>query len=446
MNVKLPTKKLIALLIAINVFHLAMWIYIAAQKIDFYEDEWFNFLESNNHQIESYGLTEGQIYTMDIAETLFAVDRSHRFDFSVPYGNVVYMGSSHPPLGRMLAHFANSFVPGVFSNWPGFILNFVALTLTAYSVFFTTREIWRDDMAALFVMAVFGTMYGVLNMAVYLYSYCILMMWAGWLVFWHLREKKNHGLLVLLAVLGGLTHYYFFVLLAMTALYYGIGLLVKKRWGEVWLYIGSMAIAAGLYLLIYPHVITQLTNEYDRAGQALKQLQGTNASPGISIFLSELCESVFRETRALILSILIILAAFVWFYVKHRTIPRETANRLLLVAVPASLFLLAIAKIAPIISDRFIAVIFPSAGIVFWGLLYQAMKQFLQKWGGYWLRRCCSFCYFLVFAALFFCLITVSRSNNPSMICMRHICRRITMSPCCMFMGVAPTFPSITTP
>jgi hypothetical protein len=379
---KLSAKKLATILLAINIYHLVLWTYIGTQKIDFYEDEWFNFRESNHYQNDTYGQFDGQVYLMDdIVKNLFAVGSSHRFDFSIPYDNVVYMGSSHPPLGRMLEHFAYSFVPGVFSNWPGLILNFVALTFTAYSVFFTARTIWRDDIAALFAMATFGTMYGVLNMAVYLYSYCLLMMWAGWLVFWHVREKKNHFLLVLLVVLGGLTHYYFFVLLAMTALCYGIGLIMRKKWGDAWLYVGSMAIAVGLYLIAYPHVFNQFVDKGQRTGQALRQLQAPGFRRALAEYLGELSESICRETSALILSVLAMLVAFAWFYIKHRKIPTEIAQKLLLVAAPALLTLLAIARIAPYITDRYIAVVFPSVGLVFWGLLYQTIKLFMKKWG-----------------------------------------------------------------
>jgi hypothetical protein len=186
---------------------------------------------------------------------------------------------------------------------------------------------------------------------------------------------------VLLVLLGALTHYYFFVLLAMTALCYGISLIIRKKWGNIWLYVGSLAIAAGLYLLTYPHVLGQIADENDRAGQAFKQLRAVGFGRAVIDYLGELSESVCRETRALILSTLAIFVAFVWFYVKHRRIPAETTRQLLLVAVPALLTLLTIARIAPSISDRYIAVIFPSMGIVFWGLLYQAIKLFMKKQG-----------------------------------------------------------------
>jgi hypothetical protein len=382
MTRKLAPKKLVFLLVAINIFHLALWAYLGTQKSDYHFDEYITFARSNNHIKPLHDYTEGQIYPMGIIEVWNAVDSSHRFDFSIPYGNGVATGGSHPPLYPMLVHLAYSFVPGHFSNWPALLLNFIALTLTAYSVFFLAREVWADDMAALFVMAVFGTIYGVVNMAVFFRMYCLLMMWAGWLVLWHVREKKNHLLLVPLVFCGALTHYYFFVLLFFTALYYGIGLIIRKKWGDIWLYIGSLAIAAGFYLLAaHPYLLRQFTNENDRAAEAFGQLFFGGLGQALAGYFTVLGEALCRETPVLILVLLTFPAAAIWLYLKRRKISREKTAKLLFIAVPALLYLLLIARISPYILDRYIAIIFPAAAVVFWGLFYQAARLLVEKRG-----------------------------------------------------------------
>jgi hypothetical protein len=368
-------KKQLTLLIAINIFHLALWAYIGTQKGDYHYDEYFTFIQSNNYYTHLYELADGQIYPMSVFEELGVVDRDHRFDFSIAYRSLPW------PSYLMLEHFAYSFIPGVASPWPGFIINFIALTLAAYSVFFITREIWKDDVAALFVMAVFGTMYGVVNMAVLIRMYCLLMMWAGGLVLWHLREKKNHLLLVPIVVLGAFTHYYFFVLLIFTAIYYGVGLLIRKKWGDIWLYGGAMAIAAGLYLLGNPQVFSAFTSEGNRASQAVEQAQTGGLDNSVASYTRLLFESLCAETPALLFGVLAIIAAFVWLCVKCHKLPAEKVKPLLFIAIPALLCFLIIARIAPYIVYRYISIVLPSLCVVFYGLLYQAVKLFGGKGG-----------------------------------------------------------------
>ncbi|MDR0220471.1 MAG: glycosyltransferase family 39 protein [Lachnospiraceae bacterium] len=376
MTNKLTTKKLVWLLIAVNIFHLALWTYIGAQKVDYHIDEYLTFGQANNYRAFAYTFTNGEVYPVDIIDAWRAVDSNHSFDFAIPFNSTAFEGDpSNPPFYLMLVHFVYSLVPDYFSNWPALVINFVALTLTAYSVFFIAREIWADDLAALFVMAVFGTMYGVVNMAVYLRTYCLLMLWAGLLVLWHLREKKNHLFLVLLAVFGGITHYYFFVLLAFTALYYGISLIIAKKWGAIWLYIGSMLIAAGLFLLAYPYAFSDYAYEYGRYAQ--KSADYVHFLRAISGYARVFFEGICRETPLFVLGLLAIIAAGVFFFIKRRQIPRAQTKQLLFIVVPALLYLLTIAKIAPYypnILEKYVSIILPSMGIAFWGLLYQSVK------------------------------------------------------------------------
>jgi hypothetical protein len=390
MTKTLIKKQLVGLPITINLFHLALWAYAATQKVGPDYDEYYSFVHANKYveptfrypdPIEPfYHLTDGQTYLMSDLEGWDAVDRECSFDFSIPYNNVVAMGSSHPPLYHILLHFTYSFFPKLSSIWPALIINFLALTLAAYSVFFIAREIWAYDMAALFAMTVFGTMYGVVNMAVFLRAYSITMMWAGWLVFWHLREKKNHLLLVPLVFFGAMSHFYFFVFLLLTAFYYGIGLLAKKKWGDVWLYIGSMLIAAGLYLLAFPYVFSQIADETDRVAQAFDQIQSSFGRFGRDLisFTDLLGESVCAETPLLLLGALALIAALAWHCVKRRKFPPEKAKPFLVVAIPALLSLFAIVRIAIHPAYKYISFLLPSMCIIFWGLLYQAIKL---AWG-----------------------------------------------------------------
>jgi hypothetical protein len=285
----------------------------------------------------------------------------------------------------MLVHFAYSFVAGSFSDWPALIINLIALTLAAYSVFFLVREIWEDDVAALFVMAVFGTMWGVINMAVFFRMYCLLMMWAGWLVFWHLRQKKNYFLLAPLVFLGALTHYYFFVLLVITALYYGIDLIIKRKWRDILLYIGSMAVAAVFYLLAtYPFIVAQFTSESDRAAQAFGQLRLSGFVGAVVAYVRLLSKSVCGDIPTLLLAVLAILAAGIWLGLKRQQIQKEIAVKLISIAVPALLYLLIVARIAPYTIDRYIAIILPALAVVFWGLFYQAFALLAQNGRAMW--------------------------------------------------------------
>ncbi|MDR0220848.1 MAG: hypothetical protein LBI54_05520 [Lachnospiraceae bacterium] len=383
---KLTNRKLAFCLIAVNIFHLALWTYIGTQKIDYHLDEYTTFVQANNYIRPHHDYNIGQVYPMGIVAAWNSVDGGHRFDFSIPYYSNAFGDDSHPPLYHMLVHFAYSLIPGHFSNWPALIINFIALTLTAYSVFFLARAVWADDGAALFVMAVFGTMWGVVNMAVFFRMYCLLMMWAGWLALWHLRaireggynpplrrQIKNYALLVALVFLGALTHYFFLVYLVFVALYYGIDLIVRKKWRAAGLYLGSLALAGGLYLLAFPYILSHFAITDDWAAAQL-QLDGFGRA--IASYIRLLVKNVCGDEPTLIISGLVVLAGGIWFFAKRRKVSREKVKMLAFITVPALLYLLAIARLALgyWVIDRYFAIILPAAAVVFWGLVYQAVK------------------------------------------------------------------------
>jgi hypothetical protein len=175
-----------------------------------------------------------------------------------------------------------------------------------------------------------------------------------------------------------------------------------------------MLVAAGLYMLLQltdPVKLNSLTSRDERLTQAAKQLQVGGINGALASYLSQLPESICRETPALIFGVLAILAAGICLFVKQRKFPAKQTEQLLFIAIPALAYVLVIARIAPSLEDRYISLVFLPLGIVFYGLLYQAMKFLATK---KWMRL-------LAVAVLSaFLLLGLRRTVYPPFYCYPH--------------------------
>lgn len=169
----------------------------------------------------------------------------------------------NPPLHSILLHTICSFFPDSFSWWYAYLINIPSLIMTMIFLYLLGRELTHSDSKALFICFLYGSLSGALSTFIYLRTYALLTALAVLYTLIHCRmynrsfQKPFRCLagILLLNIMGGLSHYYFLALVFCFAVIFSIYLLFTRRFKTFLFYAATMFLSAGIYLLIWPQAL-----------------------------------------------------------------------------------------------------------------------------------------------------------------------------------------------
>lgn len=163
---------------------------------------------------------------------------THAFNYGGVSWNMAH--DVHPPLHPWILHTISSIFKGRFSIWFSYLLNLPCFILNC----FLLMKIVKDETNSNLYMLLINLLYS-LN-SVFLYHFQLIRMYqllsTCSLLFLYvvLRILKNKGkqyinyiCLFIITILGGLTHYYFYVALGSLSLVLTIYLLINKRYKDL---------------------------------------------------------------------------------------------------------------------------------------------------------------------------------------------------------------------
>ena len=359
-----------------------------AMKANYHLDEYLTYVLANSSNGSKIQLQEGVAYTGDDAfMDYFTVQRGHEFDYATVWKN--QSEDVHPPLYYVFVHTISSFFPGSFSKWFGLAVNILFYILSGIFVYMISARLFRDRIKALIILIIWGTSAGILNTVVFIRMYMMVSFFILAAIYLHLDlyKRKRPGikfytLLFLTTVGGGLTHYYFVVFIFFTAFYYVIFLLVQKRFRDLLLYIVTYLLSAGTAILIFPSMIDQVFFGY--RGEAAFEAMESNSNFLNTIF--QYASIIISKTMGYSLIFFLILAAGILLIIRRfkisgikrgmRKIFRHPASAMFLVSI---MYFLVIARIAPYITDRYIAPIFGLVYIVVFTVLLKILCLLKMK-------------------------------------------------------------------
>lgn len=319
-------RKWLCVLTIIMMLQLFAASYFCIQKQGFHYDEYYSYYSSN----VTYGLVPTDREWKDTAEIIseFQVLEGRGFQ----YGLVKTMQSFdvHPPLYYMLLHTVCSFFPGKFSKWFGLGINLALFVVAFWLIAYLSYHIFRKNKnAVICVCLLFGFQPGVISGITFIRMYMLLTVWCLLITIWHLPfwEKKEslrnlsvkrRASLLLLVLLGFLTHYYFavflFFLAAYTCLYNWW--IEKDLKGSIGYGI-NVCLGMILAVLWYPASAKHIFRGY-RGEEAMGAFFDVkNTWERIRFFFGLMNESVFGGSLYVILGI-VLFCFLVTFYRKKR--------------------------------------------------------------------------------------------------------------------------------
>lgn len=228
-------KFLIRSLLIYIIFTFVM-IFLIISKKNFHIDEIASYGLSNSVGSISLSFEDGVKYgqkNLPYVDFLTVTSEEDRFNYKNVWENQSL--DVHPPLYYVLLHTICSFFPGTFNIFFAGTINIIFGLLTLYMIRKVIYTLFHDKNLVDISSLLFCITGGVLEAVSFLRMYMMTMFFVTWITYLfivfseveHITIKKWLKLVVV-TILGALTHYYFIVYLFFICLVYGGYLLYKK--------------------------------------------------------------------------------------------------------------------------------------------------------------------------------------------------------------------------
>lgn len=221
-------------IIAISISMIAAFIFCLAKR-SLFTDEAITFTLANyNTGFLTYD-THGW-YERDMWDA-FTV-RENAFNYSQVWWNQYF--DVHPPLYYYLLKTICSFFPYRFSIWFGLIINALFFFLDLVLIYTIVNRFTKNDLISALAVLLLGLNGQMLSYVIFIRMYMMSSFFvllfiyvATRIIFKDGNKYLNIIFLFLSVILGGLTHYQFYMLIASISLFIAIYLAIKKRWFDL---------------------------------------------------------------------------------------------------------------------------------------------------------------------------------------------------------------------
>ena len=288
---KIDSKYTIILIfiIILQIFNIIFW---GTQKEGYHIDEIFSYGLSNSYY-DPFPYYESDDYYMywhnvEYFKEYVTVSEEHRF----AYDSVYYNQSQdvHPFLYYAVLHTVCSFFPESFSNWYAIFINIIFSVFNIGLLYHISNYIFKEKkQSSLIVCIAYGFSAGCVSNAVYLRMYVMVAFFILLFTFLHIKkyqqpDNKKYDILVgITTILGGLTHYYFYIFAFFISAFYTFFLLWKKKWKNIGQYVFTMFGALLVAVAIYPSTLEHIFSGY-RGVEAVENLVSTNIVEKLSTY------------------------------------------------------------------------------------------------------------------------------------------------------------------
>ncbi|MBP9997233.1 MAG: hypothetical protein KBT19_08240 [Lachnospiraceae bacterium] len=217
----------------------------------------------------------------DYIRSYLSIDEGERFNPIVPARNA--RADVHPPLYFIMVNVMYSFCPGYAGALPGHILQIIWGIVIVVFLYLITRRIVKDKIVALITPVLWMlsdvgfAMTTYIRMYIALAAMVLVSLYIYTLLFEDGKKKKTYVALAAVSCVGTWIHYYFIIYCILSAILFGIYLLIKKRSKDVIGLSLSMVAAAGVSIVVWPYSIKHLLYS-DRGMEATGYLASTDGS------------------------------------------------------------------------------------------------------------------------------------------------------------------------
>ena len=315
----MPNKTKRLLIISLLFSFILITLYFISKRT-YVMDESFSFALSNYFEGPISGWIVYDSNTeipKQIMNGYTVIDKA--FNYKSVYGNLAY--DVHPPLYHYLLHTISSIFKGRFTIWFSYLLNAPLFLINCLLLMKIVKEETKSDLLMILINLIYCLnatflfyfqlirMYQMLSTVTLLFLYIALKV---------IRNKGkaylNYLFLLILTIIGGLTHYYFYVALGSISLAMAIYLIINKRYKD--LMFSFIACTSGFLLNIFVFfkaTINQFT--FSHGASSLDKLKHFVFNIN---FMKSYIEKSYGGTIIFILSIIIFIISIIMLIKKHK--------------------------------------------------------------------------------------------------------------------------------
>ena len=367
---KLSNRTSRVILAVVIVLSLGVSVFYMSLKAGYHEDELLTYNLANS----SKQLALGDWSTPQDMNEYLAVTPEHRFDYRQVVDNQI-IDASHPPFYYAIVHTVCSFFPGVFSKWLAFVINLVMMTGSLIMLYKIGKRVTDTNLYALIAVGGYALSISCITSTIYLRMYSSLMFFVLAFIsitLWFCDMKNTVGwkhCLVMLPVvtLGILTQYYFILMAGLAGLVFLIFKIREKCFKDLFWYIGTAVVGAGLALAIYPHIIENVLGGNRGLGSLDLNIDlitiVTYVFYKLATYVRILAKEFFLDQIWLLVLCTVVALGFGIFFrfVKKKKLPRKAW----FVIIPGVVYFALIALVSPFNSDRYVMASLPLISMMF---------------------------------------------------------------------------------
>lgn len=382
-------KKTTIILIIIILVQILIRIYFGYQKQYFHMDEMYSYGLMNYNKLNIADNEDflNKWHNKEYFEDYLEVNDNEIYNIKPVYEN--QKNDVHPPLYYLLLRIFATFTINKFTKWTGILLNITIFIISSIMVYLISKELFKNKIYAVLTTLINGFTIISLNSTLYIRMYELCNLNILIITFLHMKihnkEKIrpiNIFLISTFMILGGLTHYYFFIYAFVLYLIYTVKCIKQKKYKNLMIYNIGIFISAIIYILIFPYAISHIFFSY----------RGVTVEVDVIKNIVGYCKKINQEFFNGLLPFIIILTGIIAIKPKKSDIKMN--GEMVLLVTPILIYLLTIVLKAPYIETRYIIPIYSSMIIV---IVYY-LREFVRK------RASCKHTLFII-SIIFFTII-----------------------------------------
>lgn len=262
-------KKTVLILVVIILIQTITRVYFGFKKEYFHMDEIYSYGLMNYDKLniaDNYDFLN-KWHDKSYYKDYIQINSNEKFNIKPVYEN--QKDDVHPPLYYLLLRISSSFSIDNFSKWTGILLNIVIFIVSSIFVFLIAKILFKNPIYALLTCLINGFTIISLNCSLYIRMYELCNLNILIITYLHLRIYNKEKLSIanilgisFFMILGGLTHYYYFIYVIALYMLYLVKSIKTKRYKNLIIYNIGVFMAAGVYLAIFPYAISHILFSY----------------------------------------------------------------------------------------------------------------------------------------------------------------------------------------
>ena len=355
-------------------------------KSGFHVDEMWSFGLSNSFYFPHVfwnGYMDQSWIDPNFIHSYLTVDPAHKFRFDSVYFNL--SNDAHPPLYFFILHAISSLFPGVFSKWFGLVPNLIFYALTLILIFSLSKILFKDDIAALGPVALWGFSPIALNLVTLIRMYLLLIVFALiylnviYRIYSESCSACNLFALFVITFLGFITHFYFYIFVFVSSLVFGMYFLVKRGLCFA-LKFGMVTVCSvALSFVYFPSAISNMFGNHYAEAAASQSGVHVLIHRLVLFFQQSSNDFFFNSKIVLIVFSLLVIGAFLVSSIKFRgDFFSERVRFLTLIFVSSLNFYILASYISPFFSSRYVCLAYPGFLFFAYGTLFFTACSFIR--------------------------------------------------------------------